>query len=224
MSEPLSSSRETTLDAETARTRQVYDREASKYDEVIAFSERVIFGGGRRWVCSQATGDTLEIALGTGRNLPFYPPEARLTGIELSAAMLALARRRAEELHAQGSGPTIVELRQGDAQALPFAAASFDTVVCTLALCAIPDDRLAMAEAHRVLRPGGRLLLLEHVRSPNLLVCTAERIVEPLAVRMQADHLTRDPLDYLAALGFEIERLERSKWGLVERLAARKHG
>jgi len=212
------------LDAATLRAQRVYDREAHTYDDGIACVERALFGDGRRWICAQATGDTLEIALGTGRNLPFYAPDVRLTCIELSAAMLALARRRAEELRAQGGGPTIVELRQGDAQALPFADASFDTVVCTLALCTIPNDRRAIAEAYRVLRPGGRLLLLEHVRSPHLLVRTAERLVEPFTIRMQADHLTRDPVDYLAGLGFEIERLERSKWGLVERLVARKRG
>ncbi|MEO7001386.1 MAG: class I SAM-dependent methyltransferase [Ktedonobacterales bacterium] len=210
------------LDSETARARRLYDREADRFDKGMDFSERVLFGDGRRWICSQATGDTLEIALGTGRNLPFYPPEVQLTGIELSDAMLAIARRRADELKAHGAGAEIAELRQGDAQSLPFADASFDTVVCTLALCTIPDDRRAITEAYRVLRPGGRLLLLEHVRSPNPLVRTVERIIEPLSLRMQADHLTRDPVDYLHAMGFEIERLERAKWGFVERLRARK--
>lgn len=211
-------------DAETARAQRLYNRDATRYDNGMAFAERTIFAGGRRWVCSRATGDTLEIALGTGRNLPFYASDVRLTGIELSDAMLALAHQRADELRSQESGPHIVELRQGDAQALPFADASFDTVVCTLALCTIPDDRRAVAEAYRVLRPDGRLLLLEHVRSPNLFVRAVERMLEPLSLRLEADHLTRDPMDYVAASGFEIERSERARWGLVERLAARKRG
>jgi ubiquinone/menaquinone biosynthesis C-methylase UbiE len=132
--------------------------------------------------------------------------------------MLAIGQRRADQLGRR------VDLRVGDAQALDLPDASFDTVVCTLALCTIPDPRRAVAEARRVLRPGGRLLLLEHVRSPVRAVRAIERLLEPLFVRLAADHLTREPLEYLRAEGFEIERLERSKWGIVERVSARKPG
>jgi len=132
--------------------------------------------------------------------------------------MLAIARRRAEDLGRD------LDLRLGDVQALEFPDERFDTVVCTLGLCTIPDDRKAAAEAHRVLRPGGRFLLMEHVRSPSLPVRAVERLLDPLSVRFQGDHLVRDPLDYLATAGFEIERVERSKWGIVERVAARKPG
>jgi SAM-dependent methyltransferase len=81
-----------------------------------------------------------------------------------------------------------------------------------------------VAEARRVLRPGGRLLLLEHVRSPVRAVRVIERLLQPLSVRFAADHLTREPLDYIRAEGLEIERLERSKCGIVERVSARKPG
>jgi ubiquinone/menaquinone biosynthesis C-methylase UbiE len=113
-------------------------------------------------------------------------------------------------------------LRVGDAQALEFPDQSFDTVVCTLSLCTIPDDRTAVAEVRRVLRPSGRFLMLEHVRSPLLLVRLGQRLLEPLAVRFEADHLLREPLEHLRAEGFEVEQLERSKLGIVERVAARK--
>jgi hypothetical protein len=75
-----------------------------------------------------------------------------------------------------------------------------------------------------VLRPAGRLLLLEHVRSPVRAVRMVQRLLDPLSVRFAGDHLTREPLDELGAEGFEIERVERSKWGIVERVAARKPG
>jgi len=160
----------------------------------------------------------LELACGTALNLPFYPPDVELTGIELSSEMLAIAKSRADEI---GSG---AELRLGDAQELDFPDASFDTVTCTLGFCTIPDPRRAAAEALRVLRPGGRLLALEHVRSTSPVVRGGQRLLEPLAVRFQADHLLREPLDYLPDVGFVVEEVQRSKWGLVERLRAHKPG
>jgi ubiquinone/menaquinone biosynthesis C-methylase UbiE len=202
--------------SETERVLRLYEKEAPKYDRQMRFFEWLLFGNGREWVCSQAEGEVLEIAVGTGRNLPYYPDGVRLSGVELSPAMLEIARTRARELGRE------IDLRVGDAQALEFPDESFDSVVCTLSLCTIPDDRAAVAEVRRVLRPGGRFLLLEHVRSPLLPICTAERLLEPLMLRFEADHLTREPLEHLHAEGFAIERLERSKLGIVERVAARK--
>jgi ubiquinone/menaquinone biosynthesis C-methylase UbiE len=203
---------------ETERVREVQDKHAGGYDRQMRFFDRVLFAGGREWACSHAQGDVLEIAVGSGRNLPFYPPGVKLTAIEFSPEMLAIARKRAEETASQA------DLREGDAQALEFEDGSFDTVVLTLALCTIPDDRKAATEVLRVLRPGGRFVLMEHVRSPVLPVRAVQRILDPLAVRFEADHLVREPLDYLADVGFEIESVNRSRWGIVERVLARKPG
>ena len=196
--------------------RRHYDRRAESYDRLIGLVEKAFFGDGRGWVCSRASGEILEVAVGTGRNLPFYPKDARLTGIELSPKMLAIARQRARELDIEA------DLRAGDAQNLPFPDASFDTVVATLALCTIPDDGRAVAEAARILRPGGRLLLLEHVRSPLLPVRLLQGILNPLSVLLEHDHLLREPLHHIEDAGLLVERLERLRWGIVERLVARK--
>ena len=201
---------------ETERVRHITDKTASGYDRQISFFERILFGDGRAWVCSQARARVLELAAGTARNLPFYPAEVQLTGIELSPEMLAIGRRRAEELGHEA------DLQLGDAQALEFPDESFDTVTCTLGFCTIPDTRGAAAEALRVLRPGGQLLMLEHVRSPVRIVRGGQRLLEPLAVRFEADHLLREPLDYLPEVGFKIDEVQRSKWGIVERLRAHK--
>ena len=205
-----------THSGDTERVRRRYDAMAARYDRLIAPFERLLFEGGRGWVCSQARGEVLEIAIGTGRNLPFYPEDVRLTGIELSPKMLDIARRRAREL---GRG---ADLRPGDAQDLPFGNASFDTVVCTLGLCTIPDDRRAVAEMKRVLRPGGRLLLLDHVRAASRLGRAVQRVLEVVMNRLGGEHLLRRPLEHVRAEGFRIEEQERYKLGIIERLAARK--
>jgi ubiquinone/menaquinone biosynthesis C-methylase UbiE len=201
---------------ETERVRAIQDKQAPGYDRSMGFFERLLFTGTREWACSQIEGDVLEIAVGTGRNMPFYPAGARVTGIELSPEMLALAHARAANLNVHA------DLRLGDAQRLEFGDESFDTVLITFALCTIPDDRAAVAEVYRVLRAGGRLVAVEHVRSTARPVRAVQRTLDPLSVRFGADHLIRDPVDYLADVGFEIEETKRSKWGIVERLTARK--
>jgi SAM-dependent methyltransferase len=202
--------------SETERVLRLYEKEAHRYDRGMRVFDRLLFADGREWVCTQAEGHVLEIGIGTGRNLPHYRDDVLLTGVELSPAMLELARARARKLGRDA------DLRVGDAQALELSDESFDTVVSTLSLCTIPDDRAAVAEVRRVLRPGGRFLLLEHVRSAVLPVRLAQRLLDPLADRFQADHLLREPLEHLRAEGFTVERLERSKLGIVERVAARK--
>jgi ubiquinone/menaquinone biosynthesis C-methylase UbiE len=155
--------------ARTQRWQRYWDRKSTSYDREIAFLDRRLFKDSRQWVCGQAAGAVLEVAIGTGLNLPHYADGVRLTGVDYSPAMLALARARAAELGRP------VELREGDAQALEFADESFDTVVCTFGLCAIPDDVAAVAEMLRVLRPGGTLLLADHVAGTNRPVRMVQR-------------------------------------------------
>ncbi len=203
-------------DKRARRLRRYWDKHARNYDQQIAFWERRLFADGRQWVCAQAAGDVLEVAIGTGRNLPYYPAGIRLSGIDLSPAMLELARRQAQQLDVE------VDLRLGDAQALDLPDASFDTVVCTLSLCAIPDERRAVAEMARVLRPGGRLLLLDHVAGAPRWVRAIQWLLEQVTRPLGGEHLRRRPLLQVQAEGFQIQRRERGKLGIVERLAARK--
>jgi ubiquinone/menaquinone biosynthesis C-methylase UbiE len=197
-------------DPETERIRRIYDRRA-------ATSARPRGDANLRWLCGQAEGETLEIGIGRGRSLPFYPSDVRLTGIELSSVALEAAERRARELGVRAV------LQQGDAgAALPDPDGHFDSVVFCFVLCTIPDYGRAISEAVRVLRPGGKLLLLEHVRSPNRAIRAIERLLEPLTLRWEGDHLLREPRDRVLAEGMEIELLERSWFGVLERLVARK--
>ena len=201
---------------QTERLRRYWDKHAPRYDRQMQFFDRRLFGDTRAWVCSQATGDTLEVAVGTGLNLDFYPEGVRLTGVDFSPAMLERARDRARQLGRD------VDLVEGDAQALEFPDASFDTVVCTFSLCGIPDDRLAVAEMGRVLRPSGRMLLADHVAGSARAVRAVQRLLELVTVPLGGEHFLRRPIEHVRAQGFQVERQERFKAGIVERLAARK--
>lgn len=206
------------VDSSSARIEAYYDDLASRYDSSISFFERMLLEDGRQWAVSRACGKTLEIGIGTGRNLAYYPRDVTLTGVDVSQQMLSIANARAQAL---GQG---VELHRASADDLDFPGASFDSVVGTLVLCSVPDDRAVLAEVARLLRPGGRLILLEHVRSPVWPVRLVERLLEPFMLRFEHDHLLRDPLDHLPNLGFAIETCERTKWGLIERLSAVRSG
>ncbi|GAB3815657.1 class I SAM-dependent methyltransferase [Micromonospora zhanjiangensis] len=198
------------------RLRRFWDQQADSYDRKMAFAERRFFADTRPWLCGQAVGDTLEVAVGTGLNLAHYPADVRLAGVEWSPAMLAVARRRAADLGRP------VDLRQGDARRLDFPDGRFDTVVCTFSLCGIPDHEAALGEFARVLRPGGRLLLADHIGSSNWLVRGAQALLDAVTVPLYGEHYRRRPLPRVRALGFTVERRERFALGAVERLVARK--
>lgn len=200
----------------TARQRRVWDKYAPTYDRQIAFLEKVWFSGGREWLGKHARGRVLEVAIGTGLNLPHYPADTTITGVELSPAMLAIARRRAADLGRD------VDLREGDAEHLPFDDASFDTAVCALSLCSIPDPAAAIDEMHRVLVPDGRLLLLDHIVSSWPPIHAAQWLLERITIRTANEHFTRRPLPLVEGAGFEIVETERLKAGTVERVFARK--
>jgi ubiquinone/menaquinone biosynthesis C-methylase UbiE len=198
------------------RWRRYWDRKSTTYDAEMGYWDRRLFGDSREWACGQAEGEVLEVAVGTGLNLPCYPAEVTLIGLDLSEGMLAIARDRA-----RGLGRPVT-LRQGSAHALPFADSSFDTVLCTFGLCAIPDHATAVREMVRVLRPGGRLILVDHVASSSWPVRGVQWLLEVASVPLAGEHFRRRPVKLVEALGLPVERRERFKLGMVERLVARK--
>lgn len=188
-----------------------FDKIAERYDRQIGVCERFLFPGSRQWAVSHAHGRVVEIAVGTGLNLPLYPNEVTVVGVELSARMLQLARERvATEALADR-----VELHQGDVQALHLSDASADTVVSTFTLCTIPDPAAALRETYRVLRPGGRCVLVEHGPSDNAIVRAGMRLAEHGTARFFADYLTRDPVPLLEQAGFRVEAVSRAKAGIA---------
>lgn len=191
-----------------------WDRRAAGYDAAMAGVERRFFAGSREWIGRRVRGATLEVAVGTGATFPYYPTGLDLTAVDASSAMLARARDRALR-----SGREVT-LRRADACALPFPPGCFDTVVVTFALCCVDDERVALQEALRVLRPGGRLLLADHVVSTSWPLRALQHVVDLFSVPLQGEHYTRRPLSVLRTLGVTVVEAERLTRGAVERVYA----
>lgn len=175
-----------TLETETEAVRAGYDRIARHYDRALGLLEAGFLGRCRGRLLARAGGRVLDVGVGTGLNFAHYPPGLEVTGIDLSPEMLMIARERAERLG------QAIELREMDVQALAFPDAAFDTVVSSLVFCAVPDPARGLREVLRVLRPGGSVLMLEHVRSCNLCLGWLLDRLNPLTVRWFSEHINRD--------------------------------
>lgn len=193
-----------------------WDRKAKTYDAPRGWTLRYLYDSSRPWVCSRARGTTLEVAIGTGANLPHYPDDVDLTGVDWSARMLDSARWRAQRMG------RAVTLQQADAAALPFPTGAFDAVVITFSLCCIPDERAALLEALRILRPGGSLLLADHVVATHWPLRLLQHSLEAVSRQRTGEHYTRRPLVTLQSLDATMVETERSPTGLFERVHARK--
>ena len=204
------------MDLIEERSRRFWERHASDYDQRIAGVERQFLADSRPWVCGRASREVLEVGIGTGLNLLYYGEGVRLTGLERAPGMLDAARRRAESLG------RVVTLVSGDAMDLPFEDASFDAVVSTYVLCCVPDERRCLAEMLRVLRPGGDLLLADHVVSTNPVVRLGERMLEAITIPAQGEHFTRRPLAVIEDWGVPIAASRRRTFGALEDVHARK--
>ncbi len=195
--------------------REVYDGLGKKYDTWTLLPDRLFLNGWRRELLAGAHGDVLEVAIGTGKNLPFYPEGCRVSGLDFSQAMLDEASHRARLLGRP------FELRQGDATALPFADASFDTVVCTLAVCTFEDPLAALREMRRVCRPEGSVLFLEHVLPRNRLLARFAEAITPLTRKAVGCNPNRDLLALLKEAGLHVASVRGRVKDMLLQVSAR---
>ena len=206
----------TTPESETNRIRRIYDERAATYDRSLGLVERIVLGPLRQQFGALLRGETLEVGVGSGLNLPYYSPAVtRAVGVDLSDEMLLHARDRARAL------PIPATFVQGDAAALPFPDAAFDTVAISLALCTIPDPAQALREAARVCRPDGQVVLLEHVRAPARPLATSQRLLSPLNERAIGCHLDRDTFGLARSLGFSVEPVSSRLFDIFRLAVAR---
>ncbi len=198
-----------TMTEATRKMRQRWDRKARFYDRLTKPMEHMIgLARGRVWVFERANGGRiLEIGAGTGKNLPIHPVGATVVASDLSAGMLARARTKAAGV--TGSVRFVVT----DAEDLAFKDGVFDRVVATCVFCSVPDPVRGLREAKRVLRPGGWVVLLEHMRPGGILGKVFD-LLDPLMSRLMGPHINRRTLDNVRKAGLQLieERNVFSDW------------
>ena len=171
----------------------------------------------RAKIVPRASGRVLELGIGMGLNLSFYDPDkvSAVVGVDPAAEL------RAAAVAAPRDPRLAVTIEDGTAEALPFADASFDSVVCTFTLCSVHTPAAALAEARRVLKPSGRLLFCEHGLAPDAGVARWQRRIEPIWKRIAGGcHLTRPIASAIAAAGFKLGRVESMYVPKTPRIAA----
>ncbi len=194
----------------TATTQRRYDRQAALFDLTELPLELLVFRGLRRRLWGQIDGQhVLEIGVGTGKNIPFHPANARVVAIDLSPKMLSRAVSRAGSLEHR---PDFV---LADAQHLPFRNGAFEETASTFVFCSVPDPIAGLKEARRVVRDDGHVNLLEHVRAPNSLLGWLMDRLNPIAVRLTGANINRDTVANVERAGIRLDSVESEKLGIV---------
>jgi len=192
-----------------------YGRFARWYDWVEGVPDLLGVSRLRRRLLRRASGRVLEVAVGTGKNIPYYAPDCRVIAVDLSGEMLSVARKRAEKLSMD------VSFLLADAEALPFPDYSFDTVVSSLSTCTFPNPKIALQEMARVCRADGKVLLLEHGRSNREWLARwqdrhADQFAKPLGC-----HWNRQPLELVRHAGLKVNKSRRVFLGVFHQIEAK---
>jgi ubiquinone/menaquinone biosynthesis C-methylase UbiE len=200
----------------TAVTRARYQRISGTYDQMEALSERR-FRPWRQQLWSLVRGPhVLEVGVGTGKNMPFWPGDMCMTAVDLTPGMLERACRRAKDLNLRA------DLRVGDVQTLDLLDASFDSAVATFVFCSVPDPILGLRELKRVVKSGGQIILLEHMRSPHESIGRVMDALNPLIVRIMGANINRRTVENVRKAGLTIECVkDLGMGGIVKLIVAR---
>lgn len=205
------------MQAETEKIKKKYNRIAPFFDRVEGFLERLFLKRRRQILWSKVHGGhVLEVGVGTGNNFPFYPPDSQVTAVDFSQVMLKQARKK------RNSNKIAVELVLMDVQSLCYADNSFDTVVASFVFCSVPKPIRGLQELYRVCKPGGQVLLLEHVISSNPVKAIIMNLMNPLVALIIGANINRETVKNVQACGFEKVILDPASSDMVKIIQAIK--
>ncbi|OJX40282.1 MAG: methyltransferase type 11 [Chloroflexi bacterium 44-23] len=199
------------LKRKTNPTERRYDRIAPFYDLMEWITERSVFQDWRNKLWSRISpGKIMEVGVGTGKNIPYYPKGAEVTAIDLSKGMLIKAKERAITLNIK------VDLQHMDVQRISFPDNTFDTAVATFVFCSVPNPIKGLQELKRVIKKDGDIWLLEHVRVNKPVIGPLMDIANPLVVRIMGANINRQTVENVKKAGLQILSVEKLKGNLVK--------
>ena len=206
-----------TQDKATEIAKRRYNRIAPLYDLMEGLVERSRYSKWRGLLWSKVEGTRiLEVGVGTGKNFSYYPSDAEITAVDFSNRMLKRARDKASKQKVK------VRLQQMDVQNLKFEDNTFDTVVASFVFCSVPDPVRGLMEVERVCKPGGKVVLLEHVLSTNRIVAWLINLANPLVVRMVGANINRQTVANVTKSGLVVEQITDLGAGIFKLIEARK--
>jgi len=201
----------------SAAIKKRYDRIAPYFDGMEAVMEGLFFKSWRKRLWDKVDGHhILEVGVGTGKNFDYYPKDARLTGIDFSEKMLNEAKRKRDRKKVN------VELDLMDVQSLCFADNSFDTVIASFVFCSVPSPIKGLKELYRVCKPGGQVLLLEHVLSSKPVIAGAMNLLNPVVVALVGANINRQTVKNVQACAFSSVRVDEHSGDIIKLIEASK--
>jgi ubiquinone/menaquinone biosynthesis C-methylase UbiE len=206
------------MENNTDKIRKRYNRAAKFFDLTESMMERGKMSRWREMVWKEANGRVLEVGVGTGKNIQYYPNNAEVTAIDFSEKMLERARNKAEKLGRK------IDLRLMDVQKLDFPDETFDTIMTTCVFCSVPDPVRGLEEIRRVCKKDGKIIMLEHVRSKNPIAGIFMDMLNPVVVRVVGANINRDTVENLKRAGLSVEVEANLMMDIVKHLKCSKDG
>lgn len=194
-------------------TKDKYSRIAKFYDKM---EEMMIFNSYRKEVVEKAQGNILEVGIGTGENLRYYKKDQKITGVDFSPGMLKIAKEKAEGVSID------VELLEMDIQEMTFPENFFDTIVSTCVFCTVPDPITGLREVFRVLKPGGKAVFLEHMRSRNIVLNILLYIMNIFSKLIVGTSMVRRTQENIESAGFKVVERRDILFDVVRIIVAEK--
>ncbi|MGZ8213791.1 MAG: class I SAM-dependent methyltransferase [Methylosarcina sp.] len=205
------------MKADNATIKKRYDRIAPYFEGMEAMMEGLFFRNWRKKLWEKVEGHhILEVGVGTGKNFDYYPQHARITAIDFSDQMLKQAKHKKDRKNID------VDLGLMDVQSLSYASNSFDTIIASFVFCSVPSPSKGLKELYRVCKPGGQILLLEHVLSSNPFIARTMNLLNPLVVALVGANINRNTVKSVRACGFSSVRVDERSGDIIKLIEIRK--